>query len=300
MNQLKILTLKFITRCKRDSKIHQHMGNTLRGALGNKLKQLYDEKLVDKNIYDYIFKNQTENVYASPFVYGKTNPFILDCEYRKNETIKSGEKLVFNITLLGNAFNYGIYIIEAVKLMMIENISDNIDCFELESVDDYFTKKTFYTHNIYIDKIEPWFWSDTKNIKDNISKIKISFLEPVVLKSNGKLLSNLSFDDFFQAIIRRLILIFSAYEENEFVFDTDSFIIDSKKIITKQSILKFYNYNNYSRTVDGNYPRKGLLGFVEYEGNLNKFLPYVNIGSLIHIGKGTTIGMGKYFWDIID
>ncbi len=39
----------------------------------------------------------------------------------------------------------------------------------------------------------------------------------------------------------------------------------------------------------------GFLGKISYEGdNLKEFLPLVFIGTLIHIGKGATFGLGRY------
>jgi hypothetical protein len=38
----------------------------------------------------------------------------------------------------------------------------------------------------------------------------------------------------------------------------------------------------------------GIIG--TYEGNIGKYLPLFDIATLVHIGKQTTVGMGKIAW----
>ncbi len=38
----------------------------------------------------------------------------------------------------------------------------------------------------------------------------------------------------------------------------------------------------------------GVLGTVTYEGNNSEFIPFLKLGEFIHIGKGTSFGLGRY------
>ena len=38
----------------------------------------------------------------------------------------------------------------------------------------------------------------------------------------------------------------------------------------------------------------GIVGSVRYKGDITKYLPYIDLGSQIHIGKKTTRGCGEY------
>ena len=38
----------------------------------------------------------------------------------------------------------------------------------------------------------------------------------------------------------------------------------------------------------------GIVGKASFSGNIKEFLPLLKIGELVHIGKGTSFGLGKY------
>jgi len=42
----------------------------------------------------------------------------------------------------------------------------------------------------------------------------------------------------------------------------------------------------------------GLIGRVVYRGDLTPFTPYLRLGELVHVGKGTVMGMGRYQMEV--
>jgi len=38
----------------------------------------------------------------------------------------------------------------------------------------------------------------------------------------------------------------------------------------------------------------GFVGDISFKGDLEKFLPFIILGEYIHVGKGTSFGLGKY------
>jgi CRISPR/Cas system endoribonuclease Cas6 (RAMP superfamily) len=38
----------------------------------------------------------------------------------------------------------------------------------------------------------------------------------------------------------------------------------------------------------------GFVGEITFQGELEQFLPFIALGEYIHVGKGTSFGLGKY------
>jgi CRISPR/Cas system endoribonuclease Cas6 (RAMP superfamily) len=38
----------------------------------------------------------------------------------------------------------------------------------------------------------------------------------------------------------------------------------------------------------------GFTGQITYSGEIQEFIPYIKLGEIIHIGKNTSFGLGKY------
>ncbi|MDR1766105.1 MAG: CRISPR system precrRNA processing endoribonuclease RAMP protein Cas6 [Lachnospiraceae bacterium] len=47
-------------------------------------------------------------------------------------------------------------------------------------------------------------------------------------------------------------------------------------------------------------PIEGFVGTVRYSGDVTRYLPYIDLGSQIHIGKKTTRGCGGRWCQVCD
>jgi len=63
--------------------------------------------------------------------------------------------------------------------------------------------------------------------------------------------------------------------------------------------LRWYDWERYSSRQETRMRLGGLVGEVEFEGELAEFLPYLFLGELIHLGKGTSFGLGRYGVEVI-
>jgi len=56
----------------------------------------------------------------------------------------------------------------------------------------------------------------------------------------------------------------------------------------------WYDWERYSSRQDRRMKLGGFVGEITYLGDLKDFLPFLLLGSYIHVGKGATFGLGKY------
>ena len=57
--------------------------------------------------------------------------------------------------------------------------------------------------------------------------------------------------------------------------------------------LRVERMERYSNRINGKMDFSGLMGEVEYEGELSPFVPWLCAAQVLHIGRNTTFGMGK-------
>ncbi|MDD3582286.1 MAG: CRISPR system precrRNA processing endoribonuclease RAMP protein Cas6, partial [Desulfobacca sp.] len=68
----------------------------------------------------------------------------------------------------------------------------------------------------------------------------------------------------------------------------------AEKIDTRSSSLRWHDLRRYSNRQERNTPLGGLVGEVTYTGNLEPFWPFLLLGEQVHVGKGTSFGLGQY------
>jgi hypothetical protein len=58
--------------------------------------------------------------------------------------------------------------------------------------------------------------------------------------------------------------------------------------------LQWSDFHRFSRHQERHVPLGGLTGRVTYTGALSPFVGWLALGSVVHVGKATTFGMGGY------
>ena len=178
---------------------------------------------------------------------------------------------------------------------------NNERAFELISVTNCFTDEILYANGEVNDDIgriaRPWRWTDDFSGEIDARRITIRFMEPASIKENGAPVSSISFQLLLRAILNRLRLLSSVYG-GTFQIDRDRLEEAADQIKTCRNGLRDESFTTFSRTQMEKKNYHGLIGDVCFEGNLKRFLPYINIGSVLHVGRNTVMGMGQYVWRI--
>ena len=60
------------------------------------------------------------------------------------------------------------------------------------------------------------------------------------------------------------------------------------------SDLRWYDWERYSGRQERKINMGGFVGDITFEGKLAPFMSFIKAGEVLHVGKGTTFGLGRY------
>jgi hypothetical protein len=195
------------------------------------------------------------------------NPYAISVPFAPETRYKAGEALRFALTLFGNACVYGEAFVAAARDMCRGRLANCVfDGWELE-----------------FDRV----WSDAgaESIPP-ADAITVRFLTPAEIQNGRPTLTELTFEMFIDSLFGRIGNIIDHYTDGEFVLPYA--LIMRKPFVTAEYDLKPAIFQTNGQ------PINGVLGNVTYTGNITRYLPYIDLGSQIHIGKKTTRACGEY------
>lgn len=298
MNSLKIVKLEFEASFSGAALLPGFLGNTIRGGLGNRFKNLFCTsnhfECVNCNnrndcVYSTLFKNQikTDVLNSVP------NPFVIEIPNNNLREYKKGDSLHFSISIFGNAVKFADTVIHAIEEMFYVNFASTSNALKLNRVIDSYSKNVVFEMGKKACAPHIVTWSDEgANELEPIRKIRIRFLSPVQILRSKKLLETIDFPNFIDSLFSRIADLIDVYEEDEFVLPYN-FCYKKPRIIAEYKL-------GITSIQQEKQQFSGVLGEIVYSGNLTRYMPYIDLGSQIHIGKLTTRGFGEYRFEILE
>ena len=213
--------------------------------------------------YDNVFK--ADNVDSIP------NPYVISVPYPSKGQYKKGDTLPFSITLFGDACSYAADLTSAARRMCNGKLAN---C-------------TYNGNELIYDKV----WSDNgaESIPDR-GAISIVFLTPAEIFNEKEPAVEVSFNRFIDSLFGRICDIINNYTGGEFILPYA--LIARRPLVYAEYNLKTVKFQTSGQPVDS------IMGTVNYFGDITRYLPYIDLGSQIHIGKKTTRACGEYRFEI--
>ena len=120
-------------------------------------------------------------------------------------------------------------------------------------------------------------------------------MTPTRLVYDSHLTIDLEFHMLILQLLRRLSLL--SYFHN----GGDPSEIDFREIIKRaegvrvvNKDLRWHDWSRYSARQDTRMKMGGFVGEISFEGDIGPFMPLIRAGEVLHVGKGTSFGLGKY------
>lgn len=117
------------------------------------------------------------------------------------------------------------------------------------------------------------------------SQVSITFETPLRILHQGAPTQELPFSRIAGALFRRISALAYYYGGEELPHDFKWLAMQSQKITCRCADLHWVKRSAWLQ---------GLEGELAFSGELAEFIPFLQLGSLLNIGKGASYGMGRY------
>jgi CRISPR-associated endoribonuclease Cas6 len=328
---IKVGRFEFTIQAKSPIILNAYPGSTLRGAFGTALKKVVcalrnkeciDCMLREQCVYSYVFETPPKPGTKVMKRYDQVpRPFVLEPPLDRKIEYKPGEELTFGLTLIGDkAIECCPYFIYAFDALGNIGIGEGRGKFELKTV--YYIKNSNGQENNNCGPSataevvrETVYSSETKKFKpvdgagvaidpeglcsdgSKPCSLTLNFITPTRIYYNGSLTTEPEFHILMRNLQRRVAHLFNFHcgiDTTRWDF-FNKVIYRAKKIQIKKQDIKWYFWERYSKRQEAWIEMSGFVGKVQYYGRTDSFLPLLQAGEILHIGKGTTFGLGRYY-----
>jgi hypothetical protein len=232
-------------------------------------------------------------------------PFVIKPPLETKEIYLSGERLSFDVVLIGKIRDYLPYFIVTFKELAHMGLGRDRTPLELVSVESLGIngdKARVYGRetNLVQPPREALSWeriahSDGHNTTmDDARRITLRFLTPTMLKVDGTVTQKPTFGTIFKRLRDRINALAYFYCGKGLEIDFKALGMEADKICTAQASVRWVQSGRYSRRRQVNHDLSGFVGEITFTGELAPFLPYLRLGGYVHVGKNAVFGNGWY------
>jgi hypothetical protein len=221
-----------------------------------------------------------------------------------------GDRLAFGLLLMGRAIEYLPYVVYAVSEMARRGLGVEHTPFELKEVamiDESGDRKLIYSGESQRITVPG---SATMRLSDLICRrldrllttsefsadtLRLKFLTPARIRVEGDLQVGMSFELLVRNLLRRVSMLAAVHGRAHLELDYRGSIALAADVSISTFALRWFDWERYSNRQRTKMNLGGFTGEVEYTGKaIKEFLPLIAAGEMLHVGAGTSFGLGRY------
>ena len=293
------IKLHFTAELLEDAALPRQKASALRGGMGEMLLRIncirdrhcdqcpYEPECLVRRIMYSKMRTQPEFMSA-----GDSVGYVICCEDRR-ENFKAGDTFEFSMTLFGRMAVYFGQILQAFQYLGYQGLGREKAKFRIIRVMNSKLQNILDGQNVYMERVT------TQRIGDYVvyrkkketlgNSANLILRTPLAIKSQGEQLREVQAEAFFKSIIRRLYML-NAYEKSDAKAPDG---LEDVPTITMQSV-KQVTVKRYSTTHEDRIGLEGIIGECRMENLSERNLELLYAGELVHVGKNTSFGFGRY------
>lgn len=283
-------------------------------------------------VYSYVFETPPPKDSEILRLYPRVpHPFVIEPPLDKRLAYPPGSELTFHLVLIGRAIDYLPYFIYTfIELgntgighspvaagFSLRKKRSKYTLTSVEGLNEQDDPTLIYTHESKTILANPPIirftlspgeecsvgacsdvLADEKNVALGLAPtLRLRFLTPVRIKYNESLTDQLPFHVLTRNLLRRISALSYFHCGERLDWDFKGLIERAKEVETLSSDLRWTDWERYSTRQGQKMRLGGVVGTVKYRSEtkmLTRFLPLVELGQHIHVGKGTSFGLGWY------
>jgi hypothetical protein len=285
-------------------------GSVLRGAFGASLRRMtcvvktedcnqciLNQKCVYATSFESIFSGD------SPYLKGTTkapHPVMVYPLQLGDKVYRKGGTYTFGMTVFGERRDYLPYYIYAVSRLGEMGLGKTRGRFSILSVKEMINHRGW--REIYHENSETLL-NDGQGIsieqvlrrRTRQKRLVLETKTPLRIKNSGKLTEEPALSQIVQGVLFRLRVLSSLYSDEPLDLLSNINLNElSKGVMVEHANFRWMDHGRYSKRQNAKMKLGGAMGTMVITGNLNKVYPILKAGELIHIGKNTAFGLGRY------
>ncbi len=301
---------KFTLIIKAVDELHlpYYKGSTFRGGFGNMFRRIVcalkrqdcsDCMLKSRCIYAYVFETPPpENAsIMNMHKYEKIpHPFVIEPPEGNNKRYEPESILSFNLILIGRAVDYLPYFIYTFDELGKSGIGKGKGRYRLQEV-RIKNGGLVYSGNDGLIRQSGSSFIEISDFtpSEKIDNITLSFITPLRIKYNRDLVVKPEFHILLRNLLRRLGLLYYFHCGNqEPSWNHREIIEHAQNISITSSTLRWLDWERYSSRQNTRMRLGGVVGEITYTGNIEPFTQLLEAGEILHAGKNTSFGLGRY------
>ena len=288
--KVKYIKLHFKLRITEDTDLPVQKASALRGGMGEMLLRI--NCIRDRNCESCEFEPECivrrvmysqMRIRPSFMTSGDSVGYVVNCE-NYEEHFREGETLDFDLLLFGRMAVYFGQILHAFQYLGYFGLGKHHSHFQIAQVTNSTREKIMARLNLM--SIGDYV---AYRKKDFVNAEKLVFHTPLALKEQGEFLKEFDISAIIRAIERRLYML-NCYEgiETERKDYSGHFPVQTSQRSKNFSVQRYSNRHEQKIRLDG------ICGDLNIENVEEEIQELLLAGELIHIGKNTSFGFGRY------
>lgn len=219
--------------------------------------------------------------------------YVIECENYQEDYL-AGETLQFNLILFGRTIVYFSQYLQAITMLGQYGVGKNRARFYIQKLTNSRGEAMLDGHNIRmkyykIEHFQDYVAYRLKMMQEVPSEI--IFKTPVTIKHNGSFIKEFDMEAIVKSVQRRLYIL-GCFED---ILDDDFYrhVFDMPMILGQE--VRPVSVRRFSNRQESAMYLRGIKGKIELEAIEDEdLLKLLIIGELMHIGKNTSFGFGRY------